>query len=174
MYLCLTILASAVAWDLRDGRIPAGLTCFGMLASQAYILAETGSVAACLKALAAGLALLAVLFPLFSIGALGGGDCKLMVILPAFLGFRPTLIAIFIAFAAGACIGTVKLFFSRKLHDRLVNLAFYLREVSITGRLKKYDLPPSGRDGEIAAHQIHFTVPILMGVAAVYGGMMKK
>lgn len=174
MYLCLTILAAALAEDLREGRIPRQLVGFGVLASQAYVLSTSHSVTVALRTFAAGICLMLVLFPLFSIGALGGGDCKLMIMLPAFLGIGPALSAVFLSLAAGAGIGTFRLVSQGIFKERLVCFVNYLREVNATGRIGKYDLPASSTGGKMAAHQIHFTIPLFIGVAVVYGGLIGK
>ena len=96
-----TLLVLSAALDLRTRRIPNVLTVSGFMIALALRSAVGGG--AVLDGLqGAGIALLVVL-PFFALGALGGGDLKLLVAVGAFMGPRQFLYALL----ATALVGVV-------------------------------------------------------------------
>ena len=79
------IMALAAASDLRTRRIPNWLTAAGMLAAP-FLWGLFAGPAAALASFVGGLLALVVGMTLFALGALGGGDAKLLVVTGAFLG----------------------------------------------------------------------------------------
>lgn len=80
----LAILVTAAAWDVRQNRIPNRLTVAALGVGVIFGVAqEAGWPATALGG--AALALVAA-FPLFLLGAIGGGDAKLLMGVGAFLG----------------------------------------------------------------------------------------
>ncbi|WP_035375037.1 A24 family peptidase [Pseudoduganella violaceinigra] len=89
------LLAAAVATDVRSRRIPNRLVLAGMLAGLALqglvtpgagLFSEPFGALGLLKA-GAGLALgLALLLPMYALGAMGAGDAKLLAMVGTFLG----------------------------------------------------------------------------------------
>ena len=97
----LALLIGAAAADLRTRRIPNVLTVSGFMV--ALVLRSTLGGGAVLDGLqGAGIALL-VVFPFFLLGALGGGDLKLLVAVGAFM--QPTQFVL--ALLATAIVGGV-------------------------------------------------------------------
>ena len=96
-----TLLVAAAVCDLRARRIPNVLTVSGLMV--ALVLRSTLGVGTVMDGLlSAGIALLLVL-PLFMLGALGGGDLKLLVAVGAFMDpFQ-----FFLALLATAIVGGV-------------------------------------------------------------------
>lgn len=96
-----TLLVVAAVYDLRTRRIPNVVTVSGLMI--ALVLRSTVGVGAVVDGLqSAGIALLLVL-PLFILGALGGGDLKLLVAVGAFMDpFQ-----FFLALLATAIVGGV-------------------------------------------------------------------
>ncbi len=93
----------AMVWDLRAKRIPNGLTLFGVAAGLALrASAGGGMIVSGLEGL--GLALLVAL-PLFALGALGGGDAKLLGVAGAFLGPADLIWAMLAAALLGGALG---------------------------------------------------------------------
>jgi prepilin peptidase CpaA len=91
---------TAGAGDARWRKIPRALTTAGLLAGLAFHIYSGGfwsSLAACLIAFALGLTL-------FQLGAIGGGDVKLITALGAMLGLKQWLIAMEIAILVAAAI----------------------------------------------------------------------
>lgn len=133
-----------------------------------------GSVYEALIAMAGSFGIMILLYPLFMIGTLGAGDIKLIMILPAYMSFAGSLITVFMSFVAGACIGLVKMIAGGTLHKRLRVMKSYIETVSLEGRLVLYDKPCRVTGGGIGDHQIHFSIPVLIGTAVYLGGFIKK
>ncbi|MCR5595667.1 MAG: A24 family peptidase [Lachnospiraceae bacterium] len=170
MYICLGILIAACVCDAYSGKIPRTVTVFGMLISQAWVLYQS-SLNAALISLIEGMIVLLILYPLFMIGTLGGGDVKLMMILPAYLGLKDSLYSVFFAFAIGALIGCIKLLSEGSLKKRLIVFVSYIKRIKSDGRITRYEIPASLNDGCMKAHQIHFSIPILIGTSLKIGGL---
>lgn len=166
MFLCLTVLAAALAADLTRGSIPPALTLMGVMLSQVSVIVRTGSVREALFALLGGILLAATLFPLFAIGAMGGGDIKLIIMLPGFLGLGGSYRLCFICFVIASVIGTIRLIRRGIFMERMKHLAGYIRRMGQEGRVVRYDIPLSVR-GEIAAHQIYFTEPLFAAACMI-------
>ena len=97
----LGIAAVACATDLRRARIPNWLTLGAMVAGVAFhgLFAGGAGFGAAALGLVVGLV---VFFPFFALGALGGGDVKLMAALGAWLGAAAVInVALFGALAGG-------------------------------------------------------------------------
>jgi prepilin peptidase CpaA len=96
----LAFVVTAAASDLRWRRIPRWLTLTGLLCGVLYhalIGGVLSSVVAAFLGFAAGLAL-------FQLGAIGGGDVKLITALGAMLGFSQWVFAMEVAIFASALI----------------------------------------------------------------------
>jgi prepilin peptidase CpaA len=91
------LLAVATVTDLKERRIPNALTATGILVGLALGLLQ-GQVAASFLGLGAALA---VGLPLFALGAVGGGDAKLLGAVGALLGPTSLVSAILYAGLAG-------------------------------------------------------------------------
>lgn len=96
----LVALAGCVT-DLRTRRIPNVLTISAASAAIAFHVLQSGGHGAVQAVL--GLAVgLALFFPLFALGGLGGGDVKLLAALGAWMGPQATLwVALWAAMAGG-------------------------------------------------------------------------
>ncbi|MBO4900203.1 MAG: prepilin peptidase [Lachnospiraceae bacterium] len=169
MFLCLVILSVAAAHDAYDGRVPREVTTIGMIISQAWVICRS-SVQDALIALIFGFLLLLILYPLFMIGTIGAGDIKLIMILPAYMTFPDSLQALFISFVCGACIGLVRMVTSHTLIARLRVMKNYISAVSESGRILMYEQPEQVKIKQLKSHQIHFTIPLLIGTAVSLGG----
>lgn len=78
------VMGAALMADVRTNRIPNGVVGIGfMLALILQVLSGFGALGGAV--LGAGLALL-IAFPLFALGAMGGGDAKLFIVVGAFMG----------------------------------------------------------------------------------------
>jgi prepilin peptidase CpaA len=96
-FVALVVLAAVL--DIRTRRIPNALTVSGLFIALA-LRSFVGSGAVMDGLQGAGLAMLLVL-PLFTLGALGGGDLKLLVAVGAFLGPWDLLVALLVMALAG-------------------------------------------------------------------------
>ena len=169
MFLCLVILSVAAVCDVYRGRIPREVTCFGMLVSQMWVLYHS-SAREGLISLISSAGLVLILYPLFMTGTIGAGDIKLLMILPAYMSFSKALCSIFCSFVAGALIGLVRMVTGHTLIKRLRVMKSYIEEYLITAKPAVYDIPPSDAGGMLKDHQIHFTIPILIGTVINLGG----
>jgi prepilin peptidase CpaA len=98
------LLAAATATDLRHRRIPNGLTATGIVVGLALGLVQ-GQLAASFLGLGAALA---IGLPLFALGALGGGDAKLLGAVGALLGPTSFVSALLYAGLAGGAMALVQ------------------------------------------------------------------
>lgn len=100
--------------DMKEQIIPDGLIVFGLVAGVAFTKFTVGhSFTDALLGLAAGGGIL-LATAILSKGGMGGGDVKLMAVAGLFLGWRLTLVALFISFVAGGLFGIVLLLTGKK------------------------------------------------------------
>ena len=103
-----------------------------------------------------------LLYVLFSIGALGAGDLKLLAMVGAFLGTYRTILCMIIAFVAGAAISLAKMCHNGNYMVRMQCLAKYVQDAVRTGKWKRYD------SGEDMKNRIHFSLPILISIIVMW------
>lgn len=141
MFVLFSILAAALATDLFRSRIPNLLILAGYLAGMiSAVLTEDPWYLCLLDALI----ILIFLYPLYLIGAFGGGDIKLFSVIGMFLGFIPTVNVILSAVMAGAVCSIIKIIFLLLTH----------RKISFSNLT------------------IHFSLPIFIGtILIVFGGI---
>jgi len=97
----LVVAAGAALTDVTTARIPNTLTLLGAVTGVVAHGALPGG-AGLASSLAGALTGLAVFFPVFALGGLGGGDVKLMAALGAWLGWPAILwLALYTALAGG-------------------------------------------------------------------------
>lgn len=120
----LVTVALAIGWDLKQRRIPNGLTVPAAAAGILFhALAPAGQgIAFALAGLIIGGTLL---LALFLMGGMGGGDVKLMAALGAWLGPTATLNLFVLTAAAGA----IWAFMLIGYHRRLAPLGHFGRDV---------------------------------------------
>lgn len=84
-FLALTVmLGAAVSTDLRERRIPNGITVFGFLAGLALGIFVEGGFP--LLALSGSALAMLIALPFLALGGIGGGDAKLLIAVGAFVG----------------------------------------------------------------------------------------
>jgi prepilin peptidase CpaA len=139
----LALLAWAALIDLRDRRIPNWLTVSLALAglAQSFTWAHTVTPGAAALGFATGFG---ITFILFGLGALGGGDVKLLAGLGAWLGPKPTLLV----FGAAAVIGMVIVLAQAARRGRLKRL-FQNSAVIATNLVLAGDGMDSGQAAEM-------------------------
>lgn len=98
--LCLAAIS-----DLRTRRIPNALTATAFVLAL-LIRATMGGGPLLNGVLGTGLALL-LLFPLFAVGGVGGGDAKLLIVAGAFLGPSTFLVALFCTALTGGAMALI-------------------------------------------------------------------
>jgi prepilin peptidase CpaA len=97
----LVVAAGAALTDVKSARIPNALTVLGAITGLIAHGVLPGGAGA-LSSLAGTGAGLAVFFPIFALGGLGGGDVKLMAAIGAWMGWPAILsVALYTALAGG-------------------------------------------------------------------------
>ena len=141
MFLLYGILAAALFMDFYRCRIPNLLILAGYTAGLIYRICScdiwyvfiTDSIVVVLA-----------LYPLFLIGAFGGGDLKLFAVIGLFLGLDPTVNIFITALMAGAVCSVIKIF------------AAFLKRQNFT----------------LSNLYIHFSLPVLIGtILTLHGGI---
>lgn len=95
------LAAGAAITDVKSARIPNAITLVGALAGVLAHGVLPGGAGA-MASVAGATAGLAVFFPIFALGGLGGGDVKLMAALGAWVGWPAVLlVALYTALAGG-------------------------------------------------------------------------
>lgn len=107
---------AAVFYDFAGGKIPNRLLGIGLLASFGYMLGTRGVWY--MFEMAAGMVIpIVLLFALFHMHALGGGDLKLLSFLGSFFGFQITEVIVY-AFLFGACQSLIRLLLNHPFFQR--------------------------------------------------------
>ena len=99
----LTMLVAAVFTDLRERRIPNGLTVVGAIV--AIMLSTAQGPAILLSSLVGMTVALGLSLPFFALGAIGAGDAKLLSAVGAFMGIGGLLPVALYSAVAGGLIG---------------------------------------------------------------------
>ncbi len=122
------VITAAVA-DLQWRKIPRILTVTGFVAGLA-VNAFRGHIA---SSLAAALLGFGIGLALFSLGAIGGGDVKLITALGAMLGLRPWALAMYVAIFAAALMAIIEIIRRRAVWQVLINVSLLFRHLFKSG-----------------------------------------
>ena len=155
--LVMSVLAlTALAFDIRRGKIPNLLTFSGLTAGLLAAALGWGTVS--LPACLAGICLpFLVLWPLFVLRMMGAGDIKLLMALGAVAGY-PGIARLFLwSVISGSVIALVRMFLAKSFGSRLGRFGAYVREALSQGRLAPY---PGRADREA---RLPFAVPVFAG-----------
>ena len=80
----------------------------------------------------------AMLFPVFAIGALGGGDVKLLAVCAGFYEGDRCIYFLFGTFVIAAVFGAVKMLKAGQMKKRMLRLYIYIRSFIHTGKAERY------------------------------------
>jgi Flp pilus assembly protein protease CpaA len=121
---------------------------------------------------AAAVMIAAVLFPLFAVGVLGGGDVKLCAMLGFYMRPADAAGCVAASFVTAAAIGLVKLCRNRMLRERIGYFLSYAADVRRTGQIRLYEHEMMDMQYRTAMrpYQIHFALPVLIGVLMKING----
>lgn len=156
------VVIAAVVQDYRSMKISNRLILAGLVLSLVFgILGRTSEF---LYILGNIFFPVIVLYLLYLIGVLGAGDVKLFSVIGGFTDFKTLTSCMLAAFIAGAVISLVRLLVNHSLKNSLWNALLYLRALT-RGKRTSYrmDCPKENR--------MHFSVAILIGLAAARGGL---
>ena len=159
----LVIAAWCTACDLRTGRIPNKILASGILC--ALILSFVTDGAGVIKGTFAGLCFPLILFPLFCLRMIGGGDIKMLCMAGAFLGWPGSGRCVVLSFLAGGVLSFALMCIRRNFFSRLFRLKTYAQECLQTGRMRPY-LQEEDRDGRFC-----FSAAVLAGIILCLGGV---
>lgn len=127
--LVIAFALTAATGDVRFRKIPRAFTTAGLAAGLLFHVIYGGfasAAAATIVAFAIGVAL-------FQLGAIGGGDVKLIVALGAMLGFKPWLFAMEMAVFTAGAMALVQVVHRGKVRQTLTNVGQTLRWVASRG-----------------------------------------
>lgn len=160
----LMVLATVAAcMDLVSERIDNRLILFGWVLGLGYQIGHLGS-AGIPVFLVGALAPVLLLYLLFYFRMLGAGDIKLFSVLGGFMGPAAILKCVAVSFILGAVLSVGFVLVCGNLMSRLWYFANYLNRVFTTKKVIPYYLPGKRMEN------IHFSIPILMGVMIYTGG----
>ena len=157
--VALVVAAGAALTDVQSARIPNALTVSSGLAGLlAHAVLPAGSGwSTSLGGMAAGLA---VFFPFFALGGLGGGDVKLMAALGAWVGWPSVLsLALYTALAGGVVAISVALAHGY-LRQALRNLAALAKFWAVAGVRPAPELTLEHGRGP----RVPYALPIFVGL----------
>lgn len=153
----------AVCMDLNCEKIDNRWIAIGWLLGFSYQLIQQGLKGIGIFFLGAAVPIV-ILYVLFWFRMIGAGDVKMLSVLGGFMGPKTILICMGIAFICGAVISLAVMILCGNLMSRLRYFAGYLIQLTTEKRVVPY--MRKGRYME----NIHFSVPILMGVLLFVGG----
>lgn len=161
--LCL-LLTAACGFDYCKRKIPNVLVAVTVLAGAAFRIRGDGAAGALLY-LGEAAAVMAPLYFLYKIGALGAGDVKLLGAAAGYLPFHKIFLFSFVSLLIAAVISLVKLLVNKNLRDRLGFLFRYLADTAGKGALRPYPAPGKGEK----AASVCLSGPVLLSLLLYLG-----
>lgn len=161
--LCL-LLTAACGFDYCKRKIPNVLVAVTALAGAAFRI-RGGGAAGALYYLGAAAAVMAPLYPLYKIGALGAGDVKLLGAAAGYLPFQKIYLFSFVSLLIAAIISLVKLLANKNLGDRLGTFFRYLADTAKKGAPRPYPAP----DKREKAASVCLSGPVLLSLLLYLG-----
>ncbi|MGH7514242.1 MAG: A24 family peptidase [Gemmatimonadales bacterium] len=161
------VLCAAAWWDIRDRRVPNQLTVAGLVA--ALLLRAPLGVDAVVTGLAGFAVALGVAVLFHALGAVGGGDAKLLGMVGAFLGLGPLpgALAYIVLLGAGmALVAMARRGLLLLLFFNTVDLFRSKRLVARSGSVRTLETP--------GAQTIPYAVPIAAGTLMWWFGQGVK
>lgn len=162
----LTLLVWAAAQDLRSRRIPNWLT-FSLVLSgiaQSIAFGAIVSPAGSLLGLAVGFA---IPFVLFAMGALGGGDVKLLAGVGAWFGPQAALNVFIIAALVGAVMVVAQALAQRRGKILLRNTAVLAVNLAHVGDVGLDHAKATGQSCRSVDRPLPYAVPVLIAMAVL-------
>jgi prepilin peptidase CpaA len=160
------MLSIAAVSDLRSRKIRNWLTFSLVLTglAQSFTAVHTVAPMASLLGLAAGFGLT---FLLFAMGALGGGDVKLLAGVGAWVGPMPVLAVFCLAAVAGMVIVLAQALWQGRLRQLLHNSALVAVNIAHVSELGVAHATATGKSCRSVDRPLPYAVPVFLGVAAL-------
>jgi prepilin peptidase CpaA len=171
-YLAIGALVSAglaVAWDLRQGRIPNRLT-YGSLALGFVLRAILVGWRGALDGLIAGLVCGGVFFLLFLVRGMGAGDVKLMTAIGMWAGLRHVVAIMLVTAIAGGVLALGYMVARKRGLSTLRNLGALLRFHLVAGLAPHPEINLENPQ----AIRIPYALAIAAGTVYAYGMMFLR
>jgi prepilin peptidase CpaA len=149
-------LCAAAWWDISTSRVPNQLTLAGLVA--AVLLRAPLGLESCLRGLEGFAVALGVALLFYTLGAVGGGDAKLLAVAGAFLGLQALPGALAYIVLLGAALAVLVMARKRLLPLLFINTMELFRTrrmVAREGTARALDSP--------GAQTIPYAVPIAVG-----------
>ena len=165
LLLCI-FLCIACYFDYRFCRIPNWLVLLILLLGVTRSAVTCGAPAT-IQYVAVGFLILMVLFPLFRVGTIGGGDVKLYGVCCGFFPKEKILTFLFFSLLFAVIFSLIRFMRKRDLKERLSYLTSYVLGVADSGEWKFYwsDIQEKKKAGVCMAG------PILISVLLFWGGI---
>lgn len=177
MIVLLLILLAAVCSDYRQGKIPNWIIIFGFISGVILRLLH-GGIQGLFDGISGAVILGIMVYPVFKIGGLGGGDVKLFVVIGCYLGIKGGITSFIFAFVFGAIFSLVKMLRFHNFKERIYYFSSYMADIIFTGKWKLYEeslslFSDKENTGEKSLkfpnYKIHFALPIFLGVVIYMG-----
>jgi prepilin peptidase CpaA len=163
----LLVMMFVAAWiDLRERRIPNWLTLLLMVTGLTHGVFASGSHGLMWSALGL-LAGAAIPFVLFAIGAMGGGDVKLMAGVGAWVGAGPVLLVLVCEKVIGLGIVLAQALYEGRLVALLSNSAVVAVNILHIKEVGVEHVSGTGRGCRSVSRPLPFAVPALLAVLFV-------
>ncbi len=153
----LLLLITAVAMDVRKGRISNRLICLGTISGILIRIWESGIEGLILSVIQIFIPVI-VLFLLFLMRALGAGDIKLFSLIGSIWNLKVLCSCMFFSFLAGAVMSLAKLLYHKNLLVRLNYFCRYIRECFLIKSIGVYRRQSDGKENTIC-----FSMAVFVG-----------
>ncbi|MCR4648999.1 MAG: A24 family peptidase [Lachnospiraceae bacterium] len=175
IFLLVLILIGAVAFDFATDKIPNAyiLVSAAILLVQKFVQNQGIDFFGSLFSLIFPVLLL---FPVFVLGGMGGGDIKLYALISIVFSPEATLLIILKSLIAGLVIGLFKVIVNRSYKERLCYLYRFFKDLIKGILMKDKDVLENSYMESLDREKlqkgcIHFSLPIAIGVVlSIFGG----
>lgn len=166
--ILLILLVYSVYSDCRYGKIYNAAAAAGLLAGLLFRALSHG-LPGVIEGSVCCITAAVIVYPLFKIGALGGGDLKLLAMTCVFLRINQAVSFVIYCFVFGAVSALLKMLKEHNLIERFRYLLSYVYDVYSTNRWKLYGESDPMEGSEV--HKIRFSIPILLSLLLQIGGV---
>ncbi len=180
IFVILILLMPAVIMDFFFDKIYNEWILVLFMTGMSYVI-WNGGLEGAIKALVSMTIPFFLLYPLFMIGVMGGGDVKLLSVMGSFFTVKEIFVCVMVSFLLGAIFSLLKMAAEKNFLQRLRYLLSYVCDVFKSKEWKLYEIQKNKfaqKNGseEIKARKernkgkIHFALPVLLSVMLLKGG----